>query len=217
MPDPDRVDKLEVASAIVLSIAALASSAASYQAGLWDGEQAAHYSEANAERVKASQAALEGDTQRAIEIQAFGAWLEAKARGDDKLAAFYQARLPAEFKPAFNAWLADHPLTNPSASPTPFAAPGYRRPGQEQARALDAQADKTFNQGQYDNAVSDAFEQGATMFAIALFFGGIGQVFKGRGTRVALLTVAGLALVAGLLRVTSLPLQILGLGPPSAG
>jgi len=194
MPDPERVDRLEVASAVILSIAALASSGASYQAGLWDGEQAAHYSQAGALRVEASRAALE-----------------------DKLAEFFQARFPAGFRPAFNAWLADHPLTNPSAPPTPFATSAYRSPGRAEANALDAKADQTFQKGQYDNAVSDAFGQGATVLAIALFFAGIGQVFKARGTRIALLTVAGLALVVGLLRLLSLPLQVLGLGPPGAG
>ncbi len=217
MPDPDRVDALEVASAIILSVAALASSGASYQAGLWDGEQAAHYSRANALRVLASRAALEGDTVRTIEVQVFQGWLEAKARGDERMADFFQARFPAAFKPAFNAWLADHPLTNPSAAPTPFDTSVYRRPGQTEANALDAQAQKTFDTGQYDNAVSDAFEQGSTMLAIALFFAGIGQVFKGKGTRIALLTVAGLAMVAGLLRLFSLPIQMIGLGPPGAG
>jgi hypothetical protein len=217
MPDPERVDRLEVASAVILSIAALASSGASYQAGLWDGEQAAHYSQAGALRVEASRAALEGDALRSIEVQTFGAWLEAKSRGDDKLAEFFQARFPAGFRPAFNAWLADHPLTNPSAPPTPFATSAYRSPGRAEANALDAKADQTFQKGQYDNAVSDAFGQGATVLAIALFFAGIGQVFKARGTRIALLTVAGLALVVGLLRLLSLPLQVLGLGPPGAG
>lgn len=216
MPDSDRVDALEVASAIVLSIAALASSGASYQAGLWDGEQAAHYSRANALRVQASRVALEGDAVRTIEVQVFQGWLEAKARGDDRTADFFQARFPSEFKPAFNAWLADHPLTNPSAVPTPFNTSAYRRPGRDEANALDAQAQKAFDAGQYDNAVSDAFEQSSTILAVALFFAGIGQVFKGKGTRIALLTVAGLALAAGLLRLLSLPIQMIGLGPPTA-
>jgi len=218
MPDESKpVDKLEVASAVILSIAALASSGASYEAGLWDGEQAAHYSQAGALRVEASRAALEGDALRAIEVQTFGAWLQAKSRGDDPLADFFQARFPADFRPAFNAWMADHPLSNPSAAPTPFVMPAYRSPGRAEASALDARADMTFEKGQYDNAVSDAFEQGATVLAIALFFAGIGQVFKARGTRIALLTVASLALVAGLLRIVSLPLQTIGLGPPGGG
>ncbi len=214
---PDRIDKLEVASAVVLSIAALASSWASYQAALWDGEQAAHYSRGNALRTQASRAALEGDAMQTIEVQTFSAWLDAKSRGDERMAEFVQGRLPADFKPAFNAWAADQPLTNPSAAPTPFATPAYRPPGRAEAKALDAQADKAFEKGQYDNSVSDAFEQGSTVLAISLFFAGIGQVFKGNGTRIALLTVAGLALVAGLLRIVSLPIEMIGLGPPGAG
>ena len=218
MPDaPNPVDRLEVASAVILSIAALASSGASYEAGLWDGEQAAHYSQASALRIQASRAALEGDALKGVEVQTFGAWLQAKSRGDDKMANFFQARFPADFKPAFNAWLADHPLTNPSAAPTPFATSIYRSPGRAEARALDAKADQTFEKGQYDNAVSDAFQQGATVLAVALFFAGIGQVFKASGTRIVLLTVAGLALVAGVLRIISLPIQTIGLGPPGAG
>jgi hypothetical protein len=218
VPDaPDHVDRLEVASAVVISIAALASSAASYQAGLWDGQQAAHYSNANTLRVQASRAALEGEAQRAIEAQVFAGWLDAKARGDDRMAGFFEARFPPDFKPAFNAWMADRPLSNPAAPASPFNTTAYRRPGAQEAKALDAQAEKTFAFGQYANAVSDAFQQGATMLAVALFFGGIGQVFRGKGARIALLTVAGLALVAGLLRIVSLPLQVLGFGPPAAG
>lgn len=212
--DRANVDVLEVASAIVLSISAMASSWAGYQAGLWDGEQASNYTQANTLRTQASRAALEGDVLASAELQVFHAWLDAKARNDDTLAAFYQARFPTAFKPAFNAWLAEHPLNNPSAPPSPFATEVYRRPGLDKARKLDDEADKTFAEGQYDNGVSDAFEQGSTMLAGALFFGGIGQVFKSRGPRVGLLTVAILALIAGLLRLMFLPIQVLGLQPP---
>lgn len=211
----ERTDSLEIASAIVLSIAALASSWASYQAGLWDGEQAAHYSRTNALRTEASRAILEGDALAGVEVQIFGAWLTAKTDGKEKLAAFYEARFPPHFKPAFHLWQQGDPLADPSAPPTPFATPAYRRPGLEKSQALERRADAEFRDGQYANAVSDGFQQGATMLALALFFGGIGQVFKGRGARVFLLAVAGVTLVIGLLRLFSLPMQILGLGIPT--
>ena len=209
----ERTGRLEAASAIVLSIAALASSWASYQAGLWDGEQAAHYSRTNALRIEASRIALEGDALAGVEVQMFGAWLSAKANGQPTMAAFYEARFPVTFKPVFHRWLQDNPLQDPSAPPTPFATEGYRRPGLAKSQALDRQAEKIFQEGQYANAVSDGFEQGATMLALALFFGGIGQVFQGRTARIALLTVAVIGLAVGLLRLVSLPVQILGLHP----
>lgn len=215
MAEPgERTTGLEAASAIVLSVAALASSWASYQAGLWDGEQAAHYSRANAMRIEASRIALEGDALAGVEVQVFTAWLDAKAHRQEKLADFYEARFPPDMKPAFHHWLREDPLSDPSAPPTPFATDSYHRPGLAPSQALNGQAEKTFQDGQYANAVSDAFQQGATMLAIALFFGGIGQVFQGRTARIGLLTVAGVALVAGLLRLFSLPVQILGLHPP---
>lgn len=207
---------LETASAIILSISALASSLAVYQASLWDGEQAAHYSRANALRTEASRAALEGDALAGLEARIFGAWLEASVRGDKNLADFYLARFPPGLKLAFNAWVETKPFTNPAAPPTPFAMPAYRRPGADQSRALDKQADATFKEGQYANAVSDAFQQSSTMLAVALFFGGIGQVFTQKKARLGLLVVAGLALAFGLLRLLGLPMEILGLHAPAA-
>lgn len=203
--------RLEVASAIVLAVAALGSSWASYQAGLWDGEQAANYSRANSLRVEASRSALSGAAMAQVQIAMFGAWLDAKANNDDNLARFYQARFTPGLKPSFNAWLAERPLANSAAPATPFSMPSYRAPGQVRAGQFDREADAAFAEGQRANTVSDGFEQGATILALALFFGGIGQVFRTRGARIGLLAVAVLVTAAGLLRVASLPLQSLGL------
>jgi hypothetical protein len=216
MADSDErtTDVLEMLSAIILSIAALASSWATYQSGLWDGEQAANYSSANALRIEASRVALEGDALAGVEVQLFTSWLDAKVHNEDALAKFYEARFPPTLKPAFERWLQSHPLTNTSAPPTPFAHDNYTRPGAAMARDLDRKAQQTFAAGQYANTVSDAFQQGATMLALSLFFGGIGQVFKERAPRIGLLTVAGVTLILGLLRVFTLPAQILGLVSP---
>jgi hypothetical protein len=201
----------------VLSIAALGSSWAAFEAGVWDGEQASHYTRSETLRVQATRAGLEGDTAAAIEVQMFSTWLQAKARNEPQLADFYQARFPPRFKPVFNDWLAQRPLLNTSAPPSPFSMPGYQRPGLAHARELDAEADKAFAQGQYDRSVSDAFQQGATVLALALFFGGIGQVFKVPAGRIVLLTIAVLALVIGFVRLLSLPAQVLGFSAPGAG
>jgi hypothetical protein len=206
--------RLETASAVVLSLAALASSWAVYQASLWEGEEASQYSRTNALRIQASRAALEGDALASAELQTFGAWLEATARGDRELAAFYQARFPAGLRMAFDAWMADDPMSNPKAPPTPFATSDYRRPGQAASRRLDQQADASYAAGRRANRLADAFQQSSTVLAVALFFGGIGQVFSRTTPRLVLLAVACLALLAGSLRLLSLPMQILGLHVP---
>lgn len=204
--------RLEMASAVILSIAALGSSWASYQAGLWDGEQASHYSRANALRIEASRAALEGDAVASLEVQMFGAWLDAKVRGEETLARIYEARFPEHMKPAFNAWVREDPFRRPSAPRSPFTMSTYKRPGLAASQALERQANETFERGQRGNAISDGFEQGATILAVSLFFGGIGQAFKSKQARIALMIMAGVALVAGLLRLVGLPIQVLGFG-----
>jgi len=202
--------RLETASAVVLSLAALASSWAVYQASLWEGEEASQYTRASALRIQASRTAIEGDALASAELQVFGAWLEAAARGEDQLAAFYLARFPAGLRAAFDAWAADEPMSNPAAPPTPFATPGYRRPGLDASRRLDQQADASYAAGRRASRIGDGFHQSSTVLAAALFFGGIGQVFSRTGPRLVLLAVACLALLAGLLRLFSLPMQFLG-------
>jgi hypothetical protein len=131
------------------------------------------------------------------------------------VARFYEKRFPPTMKAAFDKWLASRPLANPTAAPTPFAMPDFRRPGAAEAAELDRKAGQTFEAGQQANAVSDAFQQSATILALALFFGGIGQVFQGRAARLGLIAVAAVALVVGILRMISLPVLLIGLGAPT--
>lgn len=205
-----RRDRLiEVVIAIVLSIGGLMSSWASYQAALWDGEQMAYYSRANAQRMLAARERLESDAHHAIEVNLFNGWLQAWAHGDHALAEFYAARFPANFKPAFNAWLATRPLTNPKAPPSPFAMAERRLDGRNRGARLEAEADKIFAAGQDANRTSDLFTQGALILATSMFFGGIGQVFKVTWVRMALLAISLVSCIGGVARIVSLP----GLSP----
>jgi hypothetical protein len=203
--DKSRDGWMEVVIAIVLSAGGLMTSWASYQAALWDGEQAAHYSRANALRVMATRVRLESDARHAVEINLFNGWLEAKAKEDERLAGFYQVRFPADMLPAFQAWVELKPLKNPNAPLSPFAMPGYRPEGLAQSQRLETQADATYATGQNANTVSDLFTQGAVFLATAMFFGGIGQVFKVRPVRLVLLAVAVVTCVIGLARIITLP------------
>ena len=196
---------IEMVIAVVLSVAGLTTSWSSYQASLWDGEQAAHYSRAEALRVMASRAQQEADSHRAVQIGLFNSWLQAKAKDETALAAFYEDRIPPDLEPAFRSWIALKPMTNPAAPQSPFAMSAYRPAGYARAKALEAEADRAFDRGQEDNRVSDVFTQGTVFLAMALFFGGIGQVFRIRGVRVGLLAISVLACAAGIGTIATLP------------
>lgn len=203
--DDGRDSRIEVVIAVVLSVSGLMTSWASYQASLWDGEQAAHYSRANALRVMSSSAELEADARRAVEISLYSGWLEAYARGDGRLADFYEERFPPELRVAFRAWIALKPMKNPSAPPGPFVMQQYKPSGVLKAERLDREAEAAFGSGEKANSTSDLFTQGVVFLSSAMFFGGIGQVFRTRSVRLGLLGIAVVACVAGVVRILTLP------------
>lgn len=205
-------DRIQLASAVVLPLAALVTAWAAYQASLWDGEQAAHYSRAGALRVEATQQALEDSTHLAAEIRFFTQWLNAKSAGDEELAAFYRSRFPPDMTPAFNAWLAERPFSNPTAPRTPFDMAAYQRSGRAASAELHRKAEGALEAGQRANDTSDAFTEGTTILAMSLFFGGIVQVFSRRTPRITLLAIATLTLLLGAARITGLPALAPGFG-----
>lgn len=203
---------LEVLVAVVISVAGLGTSWSAYQSALWSGVQSIHFGRASVYRVTASRAALAGETTRAWEVGMLSAWVQAEARGDGRLAGFYEKRFPPNLQPAFQAWAAQKPLDNPKAAPSPFRLPSYQSPGLAEANALDGRAEQEFLEGLRANRNSDAFTRGTVVLALSMFFGGILQVFRGRGVRMGLAAVAIIACLWGLERVLSLP--TLRLAPP---
>ena len=117
---------------MLLAFAAVATAWSSYQANRWNGEQTKASSRVNALRIEAARAQGLAEGQTQVDIAMFFQWVNATATDDAELADFYKDRFRPEFRPAFDAWLATDPLTNPDAPPTPFAMDEYQ---------LQAQAD----------------------------------------------------------------------------
>jgi hypothetical protein len=196
---------LEGAIALSLSVAALTTTWSTYQAALWDGEQAANYSLANGFRIEASRLAARADTLQAVDIELFSSWLDAKAAGEAQLQGFYYARFP-DFRPAFDAWGALKPLENPDAPQGPFMMAEYQLPEREEAEALETKAQATFDEGQRDNDIGDIYVQATVVLASGLFFGGICQMFKRRRVRMGLALLSVAACTIGVIRTLTLPI-----------
>jgi hypothetical protein len=196
---------LEALIVISLSVAALTTTWSTYQAALWDGEQAASYSRANALRIEGSKASARADVLESVDLAIFSAWLDAKAAGHTELQDFYYARFRPDFRVAFKAWDALHPLTNPDAPQGPFVMKEYRLPERAQADALEAKAQTVFDEGQRDNDIGDIYVQATVILASALFFGGICQTFKKPRVRMILALLSTAACVIGVIRTVTLP------------
>jgi len=203
--DKNKSHSLEVIGAVVLASAALATAYASYQSELWDGEQAAHYAEANSLRVESTRASLRAGQLEGADLMTFGSWLSAYASREETLEDFYRRRFRPEFSHVFEAWIATRPALNPNAPPTPFAMPGYKLPEREEAYRLEQQSHEAYETGQRANQISDSFVLATVIFANALFFGGINQIPRGLLTRRILLGVSVASCVLGIVQIAMLP------------
>jgi hypothetical protein len=199
--EPDHVSgrekRFEIVATILLALTALATAWSGYQASLWDGIQSSDYTQASAARTRAAQKQTEANQFRLADLSVFENFIDATLDGDTELAAFYRQRFRDEFEPAFEAWTALDPLTNPDAPPSPLAMPEYRLADDQDAGDLTARAEAKFEEGEDANSISDTFTATTLFFAAALFFAAISERFSYPRARAALLGLAVVGLLVG--------------------
>ena len=207
-PDDDRRGWQELIVTVLLVVAALATSWSSYQATRWNGEQAAAAGRTNAIRIDAARADGLARSQTQVDVATFIAWADADQRGDTKLADFYVDRFRPEFQPAFDAWLATRPLTNPDAPPTPFAMDEYQVASKDEAEQLDAAAEASAAEVRLDIQRSSNYVLTVVLYAVVLFFAGMSTRLRDRRLR-WVMTIAGcLVLLAALGWVATFPVSL---------
>jgi len=203
---PARAERLlELGAVLLLSLTTLATAWSGYQAALWSGDQSQHYARASAVRVKAQQQAAAAGQTRIDDLLNFNGWLNARQARQRSLATVYERRFRAEFVPAFRAWLAQRPFTNPRAIPGPLYMPQYRLAQTARAAALDAQADTLYREGTEAKSNDDKYILSTVFFAAVLFFAGISLRLLWRPLRLAVLGLGAAMLILGAGFVLSLP------------
>ena len=121
---------LEIVAAFLLALSTLAIAWSGYQAARWSGLQAEKYSEATAARSLANRHQINAGEQRVADLLNFNRWLEVTTAGNAELTALYERRFRDEFRPAFDAWLAqDAPLHEPRRDPHAAAHAPVRAAG----------------------------------------------------------------------------------------
>jgi hypothetical protein len=165
--------RVEVVATAILALAAVATAWSGYQASRWHGEQAIAFSHANAARVESTRASDLADSQTEIDVAIFSQWVDAYARHETELAAFYRKRFRPEFQPAVNAWIATHPLKMANAPLTPFAMASYRLAATAEAERLQVAAEAAAAEASRDVQRANDYVLAVVLFSAALFFGGI--------------------------------------------
>lgn len=218
-----RLDRrFELIEAILLSLAAVLTAWAGFQATKWSGEQANSYSEAAASRVNATQASDLANEERLADVVTFTEWLAAAERegllleendgaytpDPDQLSGFIYERFRPEFAVAVDAWLDTSPW-EPTADPTtPFQVPEYTSAAAEEAERLEDEADRKAEDARKANDISDRYVLVTIMLASVLFFAGIGSKMDTFKARMVMLGVGGTLLVVSTVIVLSFPTQL---------
>jgi hypothetical protein len=196
---------LELSAVALLSLTVLATAWSGYQASLWSGEQSQHYAQASATRIKSQQASSHAGQSRIDDLLYFNGWLNAFETGDQQLAHIYERRFRPAFVPAFKAWIAQHPFTNPKAIPGPLYMPQYRLAATARAATLSGEADDLYQEGTDAKGNDDDYILSTVFFAAVLFFAGISLRVDWRRLRIAVLVFATAMLIGGLTFVFTLP------------
>jgi len=198
---------LDIASAILLSVAALASSWAGYQSKRWSGVQSASYNTASTRWVQSARIATFACLYRSVDLELFIEWLNAYKDGDKERARFFEQRFRPEFRPAFDAWIASRPLANAAAPSSPFVLPEYRQEFSDRAAQLEQEAGTASDHAQAANQQGDDYVLTTVIFSATLFFTGIAAHFSKFRVRVALLIIAGVMAVVGLVQLATYPVR----------
>jgi hypothetical protein len=202
-----RTDWIELAAAVLLSLATVAAAWSAYQATRWGGVQANSFSAAGAKRVEATQATNLYAAGVQVDVQTWIAWLEQAANGDEAGETFLYDRFREEFKPAFDAWLALVPVGEPPPG-TPFDLPEYAPADAAEANRLNDEANALADTARHANQTGDNFVLSAVIMASVLFFAGVGTKLKARAVRLMMLTSGTLLFLGGLAFMLSMPQNV---------
>jgi hypothetical protein len=206
-PSPLRAERwMELGAVLLLAIATLATAWCGFQAASWSGDLSQQFSESSTARMHAVQASTRAGQHRIDDLLYFNHWLDAREAGNEQLADIYRRRFRPEFVPAFEAWMAQRPFTNPDAIAGPLYMPEYRSADQARSAELHAVADERHEHGTRAKLYADRYILATVFMAAVLFFAGISLRLDWRPLRIAVIAMAAGLLVGGGAFVLTLPL-----------
>jgi hypothetical protein len=218
--------RLELAATVLLAVAALLTAWSAFQSTKWSGVMAIRFNEAAAVRAESAKANSTAGSLATVDVGSFLQWLAAYAdelrAGDppqvdgayvpdpQRLTGFLALRFRPEFRVAFDAWIAERPLTlTRSAAPsTPFDLPEYELAASQRATELEQRGDELARQGRDANQRGDNYVLMTVLFALSLFFSGVSTKVHRQATRAICLALSSAVLVGGAIVVATFPVRL---------
>jgi hypothetical protein len=213
--------RIELVATVFLAIATVLTAWSAFQSAKWSGVQAISFSAANATRTESTRASDLANTQRAVDVDTFVAWVTAVAeeRGVEPsdapyrpkagtLSGFLHERFRDEFRPAVEAWLATRPLVDAGAAATPFELPEYQLAAEEEADRLLQESEDRRDDALQANQRADNYVLLTVLFAAVLLFAGVSTKLRGRRAQQILLGLAFVLLAGAAVTLLTFPVEI---------
>jgi hypothetical protein len=198
---------IEILTGVLLAVVAVATAWSVYQAARWAGVQSMRMASGSARRIESTRASSLAGQQTMVDIGLFTNWVNAYVEENEELSQFYLDRFRDEFRPAFNAWVATKPRSNPDAPSSPFAMPEYHLAAQEEADQLEAQANMLVAEGQAALQTNNEYVLTTVFLASVLFFATLSMRLYWRSVKLGVLILAIIMLLVSIGRLISLPVH----------
>lgn len=179
--------RLETWSAILMSLATVATAWCAYQSAEWGGEQSFMLGESNRAGREATLQESLAMQRRSLDAALFMEWIGAIATENQPLEEFYLQRFRPGMRIAVDAWLATDPRNNPDAPPHPFVLPEYRIEQDSIASAERKKSETSWTLAREYDAHGDRYVLLTVVFASVLFFAGISEKFEDDRVRIGVL------------------------------
>ena len=200
-----RERRIDIASALLLSVATVLAAWSAFQSSKWSGEQATAYARASGLRQESVRESTLAGQQTIIDVSVFEQFIDAYAAGDRELQDFYRERAREEFRPALEAWIALAREDLETAPSTPFAMPEYVRSADVESERLQRQAEVVFQEALDNNQRSDNYVLLAVLFASVLLFAGLAPKSRSYQIQVTMISLAVVVLVIGVAFLLTFP------------
>ena len=185
---------VDTTATVILSIAAVGTAWATFQASQWSGRENDSLSASSASRSKAIQATSQAARTEQLDTTVWLQWLAAFRAGDTAQAKFLRERVRPGLLKAHNVWVAKAVVTDgkliSAPAGTPFTEPQYVVPDAARADSLTTEAETQLATSQEASSRSTRYVLIAVVLALVLFFAGIATKFRNPKLQTALIALA---------------------------
>ena len=199
---------MELIAVLVLTLGTVGAAWSGYQNARWGGEQATATANANGTRIESSRSQAAGGQLVQVDVALFFKAANAIAAGDEGREQFYVKRFRDEFRPAWDAWIAMEPDTNPNAPPTPFDLDIYEVAELDEAKLLEAETEAFSVEAADARSNAEIYGIVFLLIAAALFFVALSPKFTNLRNRVLVLALDSTVFVVAAILLASLPKSV---------